>query len=71
VRDIAIPDPEAALAELTALAADTAKKSSGLFSPLKIIEAVRASVANCRLTKAWRWSAVCSWPASTARNAPA
>ncbi len=45
VRDIAIPDPEAALAELTALAADTAKKSSGLFSPLKIIEAVRASVA--------------------------
>lgn len=44
VRDIAIPDPEAALAELTALAADTAKKSSGLFSPLKIIEAVRASV---------------------------
>ena len=44
VRDIAIPDPEAALAELTALAAETAKKSSGLFSPLKIIEAVRASV---------------------------
>jgi 3-hydroxyacyl-CoA dehydrogenase len=39
------PDPEAALAELTALAADTAKKSSGLFSPLKIIEAVRAAVA--------------------------
>jgi 3-hydroxyacyl-CoA dehydrogenase len=38
------PDPEAALADLTALAADTAKKSSGLFSPLKIIEAVRASV---------------------------
>jgi 3-hydroxyacyl-CoA dehydrogenase len=45
VRDISIPDPEAALAELTALAAETAKKSSGLFSPLKIIEAVRASVA--------------------------
>lgn len=44
VRDIAIPEPEAALADLTALAADTAKKSSGLFSPLKIIEAVRASV---------------------------
>ncbi len=44
VRDIAIPDPEAALVDLTALAADTAKKSSGLFSPLKIIEAVRASV---------------------------
>ncbi len=44
VRDITIPDPEAALAELTALAADTAQKSSGLFSPLKIIEAVRAAV---------------------------
>jgi 3-hydroxyacyl-CoA dehydrogenase len=44
VRDIAIANPEAALAELTALAADTAKKSSGLFSPLKIIEAVRAAV---------------------------
>jgi len=44
VRDIAIANPEAALAELTALAGDTAKKSSGLFSPLKIIEAVRASV---------------------------
>lgn len=44
VRDIAIANPEAALADLTALAAETAKKSSGLFSPLKIIEAVRASV---------------------------
>lgn len=44
VRDIAIPDRDAALAALTALAAETAKKSSGLFSPLKIIEAVRASV---------------------------
>ncbi len=44
VRNIAIPSPEAALADLTALAADTAKKSSGLFSPLKIIEAVHAAV---------------------------
>jgi 3-hydroxyacyl-CoA dehydrogenase len=44
VRDIAIANPEAALADLAALAADTAKKSSGLFSPLKIIEAVRAAV---------------------------
>ena len=44
VRDIAIPNPEAALADLTALAAGTAKKSSGLFSPPKIIEAVRAAV---------------------------
>lgn len=44
VRDIAIPNAEAALAELTALADDTAKKSRGLFSPLKIIEAVRAAV---------------------------
>jgi len=44
VRDIAIPNAEAALAELSALADDTAKKSRGLFSPLKIIEAVRAAV---------------------------
>lgn len=44
VRDIAIPNAEAALAELTALADDTARKSRGLFSPLKIIEAVRAAV---------------------------
>lgn len=44
VRDIAIPNAEAALAELTTLADDTAKKSRGLFSPLKIIEAVRAAV---------------------------
>ncbi|MGB4059306.1 MAG: 3-hydroxyacyl-CoA dehydrogenase NAD-binding domain-containing protein [Burkholderiaceae bacterium] len=44
VRDIAIANSEAALADLTALAAETAKKSSGLFSPLKIIEAVRAAV---------------------------
>jgi len=44
VRDMAIANPEAALAELTALADDTAKKSRGLFSPLKIIEAVRAAV---------------------------
>lgn len=44
VRDIAIPNAEAALAELIALADDTAKKSRGLFSPLKIIEAVRAAV---------------------------
>ena len=27
--------------------------------------------SNCRLTTAWRWRAVCSWPASTARNARA
>ena len=48
VRDIALSNhdtnSEAALADLTALAAETAKKSSGLFSPLKIIEAVRAAV---------------------------
>lgn len=44
VRDITIPNPEVALAELTALADDTAKKSRGLFSPLKIIEGVRAAV---------------------------
>lgn len=44
VRDIAIANPEIALSELSALARDTAKKSPGLFSPLKILEAVRASV---------------------------
>ena len=43
-RDIAIPDPAAALAELDALKADTAKKTRGLFSPLKIIECVQAAV---------------------------
>ena len=43
-RDIAIADPAAALAELEALKAETAKKSRGLFSPLKIIECVQAAV---------------------------
>jgi len=43
-RDIAIADPEAALAELEVLKAETAKKSRGLFSPLKIIECVQAAV---------------------------
>ncbi|MGE8317095.1 MAG: 3-hydroxyacyl-CoA dehydrogenase NAD-binding domain-containing protein [Comamonas sp.] len=43
-RDIVIADKPAALAELDALAADTAKKSRGLFSPLKIVECVRAAV---------------------------
>lgn len=43
-RDIAIADPAAALADLEALKADTAKKSRGLFSPLKIIECVQAAV---------------------------
>ncbi|WP_026436601.1 3-hydroxyacyl-CoA dehydrogenase NAD-binding domain-containing protein [Acidovorax sp. JHL-9] len=43
-RDIAIADPAAALAELAALKADTAKKTRGLFSPLKIIECVQAAV---------------------------
>src|SRR5256885_6285737 len=43
-RDIEIADKAAALAELDALAADTAKKSRGLFSPLKIVECVRAAV---------------------------
>jgi len=43
-RDIAIPDPAAALAELEVLKADTAKKTRGLFSPLKIIECVQAAV---------------------------
>ena len=43
-RDIAISDPAAALAELEALKAETAKKTRGLFSPLKIIECVQAAV---------------------------
>jgi 3-hydroxyacyl-CoA dehydrogenase len=44
VRDIAITNPEIAVSELSALTQDTAKKSPGLYSPLKILEAVRASV---------------------------
>jgi 3-hydroxyacyl-CoA dehydrogenase len=43
-RDVAIADKAAALAELDALAADTAKKSRGLFSPQKIVECVRNAV---------------------------
>ncbi|MDA8452000.1 3-hydroxyacyl-CoA dehydrogenase NAD-binding domain-containing protein [Acidovorax sp. NCPPB 3859] len=43
-RDVAIADKAAAMAELDALAADTAKKSRGLFSPLKIVECVRNAV---------------------------
>ncbi|MGN5477103.1 3-hydroxyacyl-CoA dehydrogenase NAD-binding domain-containing protein [Cupriavidus basilensis] len=43
-RDLVIADKAAALAELDALQADTAKKSRGLFSPLKIVECVRAAV---------------------------
>ena len=43
-RDIAISDPQAALAELEALKVETAKKARGLFSPLKIIECVQAAV---------------------------
>ncbi|MET1113328.1 MAG: 3-hydroxyacyl-CoA dehydrogenase NAD-binding domain-containing protein [Comamonas sp.] len=43
-RDIAIADAETALADLEVLKAETAKKSRGLFSPLKIIECVQAAV---------------------------
>ena len=43
-RDMEIADKAAALAELDALAADTAKKARGLFSPLKIIECAKAAV---------------------------
>lgn len=43
-RDIAIADPAAALAALELIQAETAKKSRGLFSPLKIIECVQAAV---------------------------
>ena len=40
----ALADKAAAQAELDAIKADTAKKSRGLFSPLKIIEAVQAAL---------------------------
>ncbi|SFD86503.1 3-hydroxyacyl-CoA dehydrogenase NAD-binding domain-containing protein [Paracidovorax konjaci] len=43
-RDRAIAEPAAALAELDALAAETAKKSRGLISPQKIVECVRNAV---------------------------
>ncbi|WP_440107273.1 3-hydroxyacyl-CoA dehydrogenase NAD-binding domain-containing protein [Acidovorax sp. BL-A-41-H1] len=43
-RDLAIAEPQAALAWLEAQKAETAKKSRGLFSPLKIIECVQAAV---------------------------
>ena len=43
-RDITIADKAGALADLEALAAETAKKARGLFSPLKIIECVKAAV---------------------------
>lgn len=43
-RDIEIADKMAALADLEALAIETAKKARGLFSPMKIIECVKAAV---------------------------
>ena len=43
-RDLAIAEPQAALAWLDAQKAETAKKSRGLFSPLKIIECVQAAL---------------------------
>ena len=43
-RDIEITDKVGALADLEALAIDTAKKARGLFSPLKIIECAKAAV---------------------------
>ena len=43
-RDLAVADPATALAEVDALAVDTARKTRGLFSPLKILECVRAAV---------------------------
>ncbi|MDH4425012.1 MAG: 3-hydroxyacyl-CoA dehydrogenase NAD-binding domain-containing protein [Acidovorax sp.] len=43
-RDLAIAEPQAALAWLEAQKTETAKKSRGLFSPLKIIECVQAAV---------------------------
>ncbi|OGB12037.1 MAG: 3-hydroxyacyl-CoA dehydrogenase [Burkholderiales bacterium RIFCSPLOWO2_12_FULL_64_33] len=43
-RDLTIAEPQAALAWLDAQKAETAKKSRGLFSPLKIIECVQAAL---------------------------
>ncbi|MCZ8092105.1 MAG: 3-hydroxyacyl-CoA dehydrogenase NAD-binding domain-containing protein [Acidovorax sp.] len=43
-RDMAIAEPQAALAWLEAQKTETAKKSRGLFSPLKIIECVQAAL---------------------------
>ena len=43
-RDLAIVEPQAALAWLEEQKAETAKKARGLFSPLKIIECVQAAV---------------------------
>lgn len=43
-RDIEIADKMAALADLEALAIETAKKARGLFSPMKIIECAKATV---------------------------
>lgn len=43
-RDLAIAEPQAALAWLEEQKTETAKKARGLFSPLKIIECVQAAV---------------------------
>ena len=43
-RELPIADQATALAELDLLSAETAKKTRGLFSPLQIIECVRAAV---------------------------
>ncbi len=43
-RDLAIAEPQAALAWLEEQKTETAKKSRGLFSPLKIIECVQAAL---------------------------
>ena len=43
-RDLTIAEPQAALAWLEEQKTETAKKSRGLFSPLKIIECVQAAV---------------------------
>ncbi|GAB2730282.1 3-hydroxyacyl-CoA dehydrogenase NAD-binding domain-containing protein [Melaminivora jejuensis] len=43
-RDLPIPDAATAPAQLEQLAADTARKARGLFSPAKIIECVRAAL---------------------------
>ncbi len=69
-RDLQMADKAAALADLDALAAETARKSRGLFSPLRIVECVRAAV-ELPFAEGQARSARCSSNAWTARSAPA
>ncbi len=57
-----IADKAAALAELDALALESAKKTRGLFSPGKIMECVRAAV-ELPFEQGLKRSANCFWNA--------